>query len=149
MVRCRTCGSRGVIRTSWTPTNPGRRFFGCSKRGTNCGIIDWYDPPMCDRAVQIIPGLLRRINQLQQTIADYQAPETNVEEIADYQAQEVNVEEIAHYPAHAPNVENHGDYQREARRMKMFFVAMNVVLVDAFCGNECCFSRCILLTAKG
>ncbi|GJV40540.1 zinc finger, GRF-type containing protein [Tanacetum coccineum] len=133
MVRCRTCGSRGVIRTSWTPTNPGRRFFGCSKRGTNCGIIDWYDPPMCDRAVQIIPGLLRRINQLQQTIADYQAPETNVEEIADYQAQEVNVEEIAHYPAHAPNVENHGDYQREARRMKMFFVAMNVVLVDAFC----------------
>ncbi|GKG02524.1 hypothetical protein Tco_0310160, partial [Tanacetum coccineum] len=91
--------------------------------GTNCGIIDWYDPPMCDRVVQIIPGLLRRINKLQQTIADYQA-------------QEVNVEEIAHYPAHASNVENHGDYQREARRMKMFFVAMNVVLVDAFCGNE-------------
>ncbi|GKA51631.1 pentatricopeptide repeat superfamily protein, partial [Tanacetum coccineum] len=80
-----SCGSVGVIRTSWTSTNPGRRFFGCSKRGTNCGIIDWYDPPMCDRAVQIIPGLLRRINHLQQTLADYQAP--NVDQIVDYQGE--------------------------------------------------------------
>ncbi|GKG53287.1 hypothetical protein Tco_0552555, partial [Tanacetum coccineum] len=60
---------------------------------------------MCDRAVQIIPGLLRGINQLQQTIADYQAPETNVEEIADYQAPETNVEEIADYQAQEVNVE--------------------------------------------
>ena len=29
------------------------------------GIIDWYDPPMCPRAVQIIPGLLNSINRLQ------------------------------------------------------------------------------------
>ncbi|GJU68675.1 zinc finger, GRF-type containing protein [Tanacetum coccineum] len=105
---CRRCGSVGVIRTSWTSTNPGRRFFGCSKRGTNCGIIDWYDPPMCDRAVQIIPGLLRRINHLQQTLADYQAP--NVDQIVDYQGE--NDEAVAD--------QNHVDYQMQARRMKWF-----------------------------
>ncbi|GKD51160.1 hypothetical protein Tco_1280136 [Tanacetum coccineum] len=101
---CRRCGSVGVIRTSWTSTNPGRRFFGCSKRGTNCGIIDWYDPPMCDRAVQIIPGLLRRINHLQQTLADY------VDQIVDYQGE--NDEAVAD--------QNHVDYQMQARRMKWF-----------------------------
>ncbi|GKA93517.1 zinc finger, GRF-type containing protein [Tanacetum coccineum] len=105
---CRRCGSVGVIRTSWTSTNPGRRFFGCSKRGTNCGIIDWYDPPMCDRVVQIIPGLLRRINHLQQTLADYQAP--NVDQIVDYQGE--NDEAVAD--------QNHVDYQMQARRMKWF-----------------------------
>ncbi|GJW33188.1 zinc finger, GRF-type containing protein [Tanacetum coccineum] len=112
---CRRCGSVGVIRTSWTSTNPGRRFFGCSKRGTNCGIIDWYDPPMCDRAVQIIPGLLRRINHLQQTLADYQAP--NVDQIVDYQGE--NDEAVAD--------QNHVDYQMQARRMKWLFFLHYVV----------------------
>ncbi|GJS90696.1 hypothetical protein Tco_0773332 [Tanacetum coccineum] len=32
MVRCNKCDSIGVIRTSWTPGNPGRRFYCCSKR---------------------------------------------------------------------------------------------------------------------
>ncbi|GJU33024.1 homeodomain-like protein [Tanacetum coccineum] len=35
------------------------------KGGLNCGIIDWYDPPMCERVVQIIPGLLNSMNNLQ------------------------------------------------------------------------------------
>ncbi|PWA49556.1 zinc finger, GRF-type [Artemisia annua] len=65
MVRCNRCGSIAVIKTSWTPTNPGRRFYCCSKRVANCGIVDWYDPPMCDRSVQIIPGLLNSMNRLQ------------------------------------------------------------------------------------
>ncbi|GJX27743.1 hypothetical protein Tco_0235822 [Tanacetum coccineum] len=68
---------------------------------------------MCDRDVQIIPGLLRTINELQETIAHYRAQETNVEN---------HVEAIAHYPAHAPNLENHADYQRESRRMKILLV---------------------------
>ncbi|GJZ28301.1 hypothetical protein Tco_0572948 [Tanacetum coccineum] len=29
------------------------------------GIIDWYDPLMCPRPIQIIPGLLRSMNDLQ------------------------------------------------------------------------------------
>ncbi|KAK3029919.1 hypothetical protein RJ639_039779 [Escallonia herrerae] len=27
-----------------------------------CEYFFWIDPPMCERAVQVIPGLLRRIN---------------------------------------------------------------------------------------
>nr|GEV34768.1 zinc finger, GRF-type [Tanacetum cinerariifolium] len=34
------------------------------KGGLNYGIIDWYDPPMCERVVQIIPGLLNSTNNL-------------------------------------------------------------------------------------
>ncbi|PWA61534.1 hypothetical protein CTI12_AA372150 [Artemisia annua] len=62
MVRCFRCGAPSIIRTSWTPTNPGRRFYCCSK---TCGLIDWYDPEMCPRSKQIIPGLLNSMNQLQ------------------------------------------------------------------------------------
>ncbi|PWA38043.1 hypothetical protein CTI12_AA583370 [Artemisia annua] len=30
--------------------------------GSNCPFLGWLDPPMCPRSVDIIPGLLRRIN---------------------------------------------------------------------------------------
>ena len=36
-------------------------------------MLDWYDPPMCERAVQIIPGLLRSMNQLQERCDQLQA----------------------------------------------------------------------------
>ncbi|PWA43614.1 zinc finger, GRF-type [Artemisia annua] len=70
MVRFPQCGSPAVIKTSWTQFNPGRHFYCCSKRGPNHGIIDWYDPTMCDRAVQIIPGLLRNMNESQDIVAE-------------------------------------------------------------------------------
>ncbi|GKD37009.1 hypothetical protein Tco_1257216 [Tanacetum coccineum] len=80
-------------------------------------IIDWFDPPMCDRAMQIIPKLLRSINDIQATITQYHAEATNAE-----------------YHLEATNAE----YRREARRMKILlwlswlgFVAMNVVCVVA------------------
>ncbi|GJY61275.1 hypothetical protein Tco_0461932 [Tanacetum coccineum] len=40
--------------------------------GDNCGFNGWFDPPMCPRAVVIIPGLLRNINELRE-IADANA----------------------------------------------------------------------------
>ncbi|PWA94879.1 zinc finger, GRF-type [Artemisia annua] len=63
MVVC-TCGKHAVVKTSWTNRNPGRRFFGCPTiiSGSNCPFLGWLDPPMCPRSVDIIPGLLRRIN---------------------------------------------------------------------------------------
>ncbi|PWA64032.1 zinc finger, GRF-type [Artemisia annua] len=61
MVVC-TCGKSAVVKTSWTNRNPGRRFFGCPTIGSNCPFLGWLDPPMCPRSVDIIPGLLRRIN---------------------------------------------------------------------------------------
>ncbi|GKE03308.1 zinc finger, GRF-type containing protein [Tanacetum coccineum] len=66
-VRCTRCGAPSIVRTSWTNTNPGRRFYCCSVR---CGIIDWYDPEMCPRSVMIIPGLLRSMNALQATVSE-------------------------------------------------------------------------------
>ena len=59
---CHHCGAATKITTSWTDHNPGRRFRLCP----NCAFSRWYDPPMCPRSVVIIPGLLRRINNLQE-----------------------------------------------------------------------------------
>ncbi|PWA53054.1 zinc finger, GRF-type [Artemisia annua] len=64
MVYC-YCSLRARIRTSWTPLNPGRRFYCCPKPD-ECGFFHWFDPPMCARAVTIIPGLLKGRNDLQQ-----------------------------------------------------------------------------------
>ncbi|GJY71804.1 hypothetical protein Tco_0475507 [Tanacetum coccineum] len=69
MVRCPSCEAQSIISTSWTSVNLGRRFY-CFL-GPH-GIIDWYDNPMCQRAVQIIPGLLRNINTLQASYEDLQ-----------------------------------------------------------------------------
>ncbi|PWA51891.1 zinc finger, GRF-type [Artemisia annua] len=62
MVFCR-CGRVCIIKTSWTDQHPGRRFYSCPIEGSRCGWNDWYDPPMCQHAVQIIRGLLRARNR--------------------------------------------------------------------------------------
>ncbi|GJT16774.1 hypothetical protein Tco_0875480 [Tanacetum coccineum] len=67
-VRC-ACVLEAVIRTSWTNRNPGRRLYGCPTlvnmiRSKNM----WYDPPMCQRYVQIILGLLRSRNELEEIL---------------------------------------------------------------------------------
>nr|GEW11664.1 hypothetical protein [Tanacetum cinerariifolium] len=67
MVRCNNCGSSSTIRTSGTSINHVRRYS-CAKRGLNCGTIDWYDPSMCERAMQIILGLLNSMNNLQDQV---------------------------------------------------------------------------------
>ncbi|PWA69707.1 zinc finger, GRF-type [Artemisia annua] len=64
MVNC-FCGNQAVMRTSWTHTNPGRRFWSCAQIVTNCGFFLWFDPPMCARARAIIPGLLTARNALE------------------------------------------------------------------------------------
>ncbi|PWA86496.1 zinc finger, GRF-type [Artemisia annua] len=64
MVNC-FCGNQAVMRTSWTYTNPGRRFWSCGQIVTNYGYFLWIDPPMCARARAIIPGLLTARNALE------------------------------------------------------------------------------------
>nr|GEX06566.1 zinc finger, GRF-type [Tanacetum cinerariifolium]GEX06568.1 zinc finger, GRF-type [Tanacetum cinerariifolium] len=51
--------------------NSERRFYCCSKRVSNCGFADRYDPPMYERAVQIIHGhgLLRSMNDRQASLS--------------------------------------------------------------------------------
>ncbi|KAF5768846.1 putative transcription factor GRF family [Helianthus annuus] len=69
MVFC-NCGQDAIIVTSWTDLNPGRRFYSCPTMNPNCGrFIGCVDPPMCSRAVAIIPGLLRHRNQVDAELA--------------------------------------------------------------------------------
>nr|GEV73354.1 hypothetical protein [Tanacetum cinerariifolium] len=69
MTRC-ACGLEVVIRTSWTNRNPGRHFYGCPTLSPTCvNFLRWYDPPMCQRSVQVISGLLRSRNELEEIVA--------------------------------------------------------------------------------
>ena len=34
-------------------------------KNLKCGFFEWLDPPMCSRSKQIIPGLLKKINRLE------------------------------------------------------------------------------------
>ncbi|CAL8106805.1 unnamed protein product [Prunus armeniaca] len=51
------------IQTSWTAAHPGRRFYICGRN--RCRYWEWGDPQMCERSKQIIPGLLRKINMME------------------------------------------------------------------------------------
>ncbi|GKC90766.1 reverse transcriptase domain-containing protein [Tanacetum coccineum] len=67
--RC-ACGLEAVIMTPWTNRNPGHRFYGFSTLSpTGVNFLRWYDPPMCQRSVQIIPELLRSRNELEEIVA--------------------------------------------------------------------------------
>ncbi|KAK4396911.1 hypothetical protein Sango_1527700 [Sesamum angolense] len=69
ILRICTCGRELLVRTSWTSTNPGRRFRGCpGNAGKYCRTFQWVDPPMCRRSKEIIPGLLNRLNQYENAI---------------------------------------------------------------------------------
>ncbi|KAL8202012.1 hypothetical protein R6Q57_011159 [Mikania cordata] len=38
---------------------PGRTFYSCHENVSNSGFMRCFDPYMCPRSVEIIPGLLR------------------------------------------------------------------------------------------
>ncbi|GKC60912.1 zinc finger, GRF-type containing protein [Tanacetum coccineum] len=69
MVFC-SCGRLAVIKTSWTDGHPGRRFYACPIQGPCCRWIDWVDPSMCPRYIQIIPGLLKARNRHEASIQE-------------------------------------------------------------------------------
>ncbi|KAL8461147.1 hypothetical protein ACS0TY_032573 [Phlomoides rotata] len=56
------CQREAVVATSWKDGNVGRRMMGIVKK--KC----WIDPPLCERAKQIIPGLLKKVNELREKI---------------------------------------------------------------------------------
>ncbi|KAL8242126.1 hypothetical protein R6Q59_012428 [Mikania micrantha] len=61
MAMC-NCGRIAIIRTSWTSLNPGRQFHSCPRPVGQCRrFLGWVDPPMCPRAVGVIPGLLKDV----------------------------------------------------------------------------------------
>ncbi|KAK1406631.1 hypothetical protein QVD17_42104 [Tagetes erecta] len=70
MVFCR-CGVEAVLVTSWTPKYPCRRFHACPFKG--CRFFKWFDEPMCERSVEIIPGLLKAKNKIEEILKAKQA----------------------------------------------------------------------------
>ncbi|CAB4264157.1 unnamed protein product [Prunus armeniaca] len=68
-------GKAATIRTSWTDSNPGRRFSMCaakvreSKGFKGCQFWAWFDPAMCERSKAVIPGLLKSRNKLEKSVA--------------------------------------------------------------------------------
>ncbi|CAI9284532.1 unnamed protein product [Lactuca saligna] len=72
MVIC-TCGSVVVRITSWTDLNPGRRFWSCARNGRSCPFLGWVDDLMCHKVVEVIPGLLRRMNNVQMMLIQARA----------------------------------------------------------------------------
>nr|KAJ0201363.1 hypothetical protein LSAT_V11C600308800 [Lactuca sativa] len=58
------CGNRDLaIVTSWSDRNPGRRFWSCLRNERR-----WFDESMCPRSVEVIPGLIRSMNKLQESL---------------------------------------------------------------------------------
>ncbi|GER41644.1 GRF zinc finger containing protein [Striga asiatica] len=78
---CR-CGDKVYLKTSWTQNNPGRRYWACPKYGQKfgfCGFFIWYDPEICARAKNIIPGLLEKSNKHQYQIEQYKLRNAEME----------------------------------------------------------------------
>ncbi|GER31466.1 GRF zinc finger containing protein [Striga asiatica] len=77
---CR-CGKNVVTRTSWSDANPGRRYISCEKfkEKGGCTYFVWIERPLCPRACQIIPGLLRRANKFEAEAEMLQADVNNLE----------------------------------------------------------------------
>ncbi|GER44410.1 GRF zinc finger containing protein, partial [Striga asiatica] len=67
---CR-CGKPALQKTSWADGNADRRYSACEKYWmlVGCTYHVWVDPPMCYRAQQLIPGLLKRTKKLEEEIA--------------------------------------------------------------------------------
>ncbi|KAL4278383.1 hypothetical protein GQ457_03G018850 [Hibiscus cannabinus] len=62
------CGCRAELKTSWTSTNPGRRFFGCPNFGRNtkkCNLFEWFDAEIADRPRIVIVGLLKKRSEME------------------------------------------------------------------------------------
>ncbi|XP_077243069.1 uncharacterized protein LOC143883611 [Tasmannia lanceolata] len=60
------CGQRAPLRTSWTSTNFGRRFLGCSgyEMNASCGFFEWVDPPICVRGSAIVPKVMQKFSKV-------------------------------------------------------------------------------------
>ncbi|RAL46964.1 hypothetical protein DM860_016598 [Cuscuta australis] len=64
---CR-CREPVVWKTSWTDSNPGRRFVGCLNYGTPkfCQFMEWRDPEVHPRYRDVILGLLRKAENIRE-----------------------------------------------------------------------------------
>ncbi|KAI5330075.1 hypothetical protein L3X38_029472 [Prunus dulcis] len=67
------CDYGGAIKrwTSWTDSNPGRRFEACENNWKNRGkghYWEWVDEEICPQGKEVLPGLLRRMRGMEQEL---------------------------------------------------------------------------------
>nr|XP_023923850.1 uncharacterized protein LOC112035258 [Quercus suber] len=65
------CDEKPVLVVSWTPDNPGRRFYGYPNYwvGRKCKFFQWRDDEICDRGKVLIPEQRQRIIRLEAEVA--------------------------------------------------------------------------------
>ncbi|XP_057481100.1 uncharacterized protein LOC130768108 [Actinidia eriantha] len=64
------CGVRSPLRTSWTPTNTGRRFWGCGSFGIeNIDTCGYFEAPLCPRARELLHRLSQKLKYLEREVA--------------------------------------------------------------------------------
>ncbi|KAI5664158.1 hypothetical protein M9H77_23481 [Catharanthus roseus] len=54
-----------ILRTSWIDKYLARRFAGCNNEVKDAIFLLWLDPEMCPRSKEVIPGLLRHIEEVE------------------------------------------------------------------------------------
>ncbi|CAL1354352.1 unnamed protein product [Linum trigynum] len=61
------CGEPTNLKTSWTEANPGIRFYGCRRYGTNgaCNYFRWLDPALDEYTRNVVLNFHRRIRELE------------------------------------------------------------------------------------
>ncbi|OIS99140.1 hypothetical protein A4A49_57973 [Nicotiana attenuata] len=64
---CR-CGHECQLKTSLSPSNPGRRFYGCKikKDKGGCNYFKWVDDEFPSQANRVIWGLLNRVKAFEE-----------------------------------------------------------------------------------
>ncbi|KAL7096447.1 hypothetical protein ACP275_10G079800 [Erythranthe tilingii] len=68
------CGLETTIKTSRTERNPGRRFYCCSlKEEHRCNFFRWCDESTREPSVEVISGLLTKLNLYEQENSNLKA----------------------------------------------------------------------------
>ncbi|VAI29513.1 unnamed protein product [Triticum turgidum subsp. durum] len=74
-VICSRCGRKAPRWISWSPANPGRRYYSCVD--SHHGFIDWHDTPTTPFLRQLLGDLRDKVWRLEDELAG-QSPEGEV-----------------------------------------------------------------------
>ncbi|CAA0835636.1 Unknown protein [Striga hermonthica] len=147
------CGKRAEIRTSWKTPNCGRRFFSCLYwNAGGCNFFGWADPPLCVRAQQIIHGLLRRLNEMEESRKRDETEKTEVlkfeEEIKKLKKQLIEFEEIKKLKKQLTEFEEENkklkaamlkfkkESTRKTRILRIIVAFLIMLIFMCFCGSQ-------------
>ncbi|XP_006584209.1 uncharacterized protein [Glycine max] len=65
------CNVEAPLVTSWTEDNPGRRFYGCGRKG--CNYFKWHNLVANIHQKKIIVALMKKVDELKLREKDLQS----------------------------------------------------------------------------